>query len=171
MYVSKKIQAQRFHISGSDSFLSLKIGFIQKRFLVQFFLKWFAYLLIILGTCAFQLGVPAIAVCQEPQISNRHTRILQVRQITEAIKNSDSLSFEEIVVLQSRGEEAVRRLLDGGAITEGMTVQSLVEVMGEPSKRGDGFLQWYFASPRHINPGLIVHVVRNQVTKAQLSYW
>lgn len=171
MYVSKKIQAQRSHISGSDSFLSLNIGFIQKRFIVQFLRKWLAYLLIILGTCAFQLGVPAIAVRQESQISNRHVQMSQVRQITETLKNSDSLTFKEVVVLQSRWEEAVRRLLDGGSITKGMTVQSLLEVMGEPSKQGDGFLQWYFASPRHINPGLIVHVVRNQVTKAQLSYW
>jgi hypothetical protein len=164
----EKLSNQRSYIFNLNSSQFHKTKVFTEGSFVQFLKVCSIFLLAIF---ALQVFSSFVAVCQELQTPNREAQMSEIRQITEALKNSDLLAFEEIAALQNRWEEAVRKLLNSGNLTKGMTAQSLVEIMGEPSNQRSSTLEWYLSSPSHINPGLIAHVDGNKVIEIEISRW
>ena len=53
---------------------------------------------------------------------------------------------------------AVQRLQDRGVLVVGMSPQAVVELLGEPTKQKEKYLQWYFSTPMHTNPAFAAYV-------------
>jgi hypothetical protein len=58
-------------------------------------------------------------------------------------------------------------LLELGVLNPGMTANEAIAILGPPSGQSDERLNWYIATPRHVNPGLSAALKDGKVTQFQ----
>jgi hypothetical protein len=57
-------------------------------------------------------------------------------------------------------------MLDAKVLHDGMTVEQAIELLGEPTSRGEKSIDWYHSTPRHVNPG-----IRGKIEDGKIVEW
>jgi len=64
---------------------------------------------------------------------------------------------------------AWRGLLLLGVLRDGMPVEDAIKVLGEPTRRSDKHIRWYYSTPRHVNPVIYGQIRDGKVTSFQIG--
>ena len=134
-------------------------------------------ILVVLG----MVTVVAVTACQSSGTEERgpasspETRALErsarltdyIAEVDDRVSRTTEPRHKIVRAVQADWIAAVKRLQDRGMLVVGMSQQAVVELLGEPTKRKGKYLQWYFSSPMHTNPGFVAYVADEVVESFQ----
>lgn len=134
-------------------------------------------ILVVLGV----VTVVAVTACRSSGTQERGPALSPERQsledsarltdymagVDDRISHTTEPRHKILRAVQADWIAAVKRLQDRGVLVVGMSQQAVVELLGEPTKRKGKYLQWYFSSPMHINPGFVAYVADEVVESFQ----
>ncbi len=88
-------------------------------------------------------------------------------EVEDRVSRTTEPRHKIIRAVQADWIAAIKRLQDRGVLVVGMSKQAVVELLGEPTKQKEKYLQWYFSSPMHTNPGFVAYVADEVVESFQ----